>query len=201
MQRVYSLLFVSLSLLGCGHPIRDLATKVKQAGTELGPSGDSKATPSCAAQPTTRIELSANLHVEAATPAKWDSAAPELSSSLTVSSVAYAADGQVVQLRIVFVSQGPGAFDWHVLTTAATPHELGSGTITFDERGALESVDTVLELHLSSASGVVGAPIQLFFGSSLEQGGDGLQLTSTGEPSLLRSYAQDGHAPLSSCQV
>ncbi|HEX6243923.1 MAG TPA: hypothetical protein VFZ61_23570 [Polyangiales bacterium] len=178
------------SLVGCGHPIRDLVHEVK----DLVPDDEKEASaPTCPGQATTRIELIANLH--AGSPATtWDPSRPEATSSFVVSGAPFTSDGRAVDVRIFFASRGDDHWSWHVLANQRSAgQELGSGQLHFDGEGALIEANVTAPLRLPLPDGSLSAPISVGVGSAKSADQDGFGgVTSTDEPSRLDSYEQDG---------
>jgi len=178
------------TVVGCGRPIRELV----EAGKELIPEDKAKAAP-CPATPTTRIALIANLHAATPVVTKWDPARPEASSSFIVSGSPATADGHAVDLRLYFVKGAEHSWHWHALATnVGSPQaELGAGSLTFDEQGALRAMETSAALRLPHRDGSLSAPVELFLGTPSGPEADGFDgVTSTSEPSRLESYEQNG---------
>lgn len=194
LQRLSLVCVCMSSLVGCGSPIRDLTNVAK----ELIPD-KAKETPGCSAEATTRIALIANLYADAPLAASWDPARPEARSTFIVSGSPFTGDGHVVDLRLYFAKRDERTWQWHALATnAGSPHaELGTGTLTFDETGALESAVSSTTLRLPRLDGSLSAPVELWLGTPVGADADGFDgVTSTPEPSGLDSYEQDGRARL-----
>jgi hypothetical protein len=177
------------ALLGCGHPIRELANAAK----DLIPESDAKNT-GCVAAPTSRIELIANLDARSALGLSWDAERPDASAAFSLGSSAYAGDERAVELQIFFARTGEHAWEWHVL--AGEPAiERGNGELVFDADGGLLEERAALLLRLPRADGSLGAPIVLWFGTPKSEDADGFDgVTSTREPSQLTGYEQDRHS-------
>ena len=177
-------------LLSCGHPIRDLASAAK----DLIPDREEGETAGCAAQPTSRIELIANLDARSALAPSWDAERPDVSAAFSLGSSAYAGDERAVELQIFFARTGEHAWEWHVLAGEPAT-ERGNGALVFDAEGALLEERAALLLRLPRADGSLGAPIVLWFGTPKSEDADGFDgVTSTREPSQLTGYEQDGHS-------
>jgi hypothetical protein len=178
------------SLMGCGHPIRDLANAAK----DLIPEQDPKSASSCPARATTRIELIANLDANSQSAPDWTAERPAASSNFSLGSSALAADGQAVEIQIFFARRAEHSWDWHVL--AGEPAiERGNGTLTFDGDGALLAATTTMPLRLPRADGSLGTPVLLWLGTPKGDDADGLDgVSSAPEPSQLIGYEQDGRA-------
>jgi hypothetical protein len=177
------------SLLGCGHPIRELANGVK----DLIPD-DAKKAASEVVPATTRIALIANLYADAPLAPTWDATKPEASASFIVSGSPFTHEGQV-DMRLCFAKTGAHTWHWHALATrgAAGATELGIGALEFNEDGALASVTVSSALRLPQSDGSLSAPIVLFFGTPVGRDADGFDgVTATNETSALISYEQDG---------
>jgi hypothetical protein len=178
------------SLMGCGHPIRDLANAAK----DLIPEQDPKSAPSCPARATTRIALIANLDASSQSAPDWAPERPDGTSNFSLSSSAFAADGQAVEIEIFFARRAEQSWDWHVL--AGEPAmERGNGTLTFDGEGALLAAITTTPLRLPRADGSLGTPVVLWLGTPKDDDADGRDgVSSAPEPSQLIGYEQDGRA-------
>jgi hypothetical protein len=179
------------SLLGCGHPIRDLADGVK----ELIPD-DEKKTSEDTVAPTTRIALIANLYADAPLAPTWDASKPEASSSFIVSGSPFTREGHV-DLRLCFAKVDAHSWRWHAVASAvgAGSSELGRGLLVFTAEGALESASVEQALRLPLRDGSLSAPIDLFLGTPVGRAADGFDgVTASAETSRLVSYEQDGGA-------
>jgi hypothetical protein len=189
----------SLSLGGCGHPLRDIAEKAKKAGSQFNPNRGEEKVGDCAGTPTTHIELTGTLQT-ADVAVMFEASQPEANASLAIRGLAYGPEGKPVQLTIYFAALGQGSFGWHVLSTGTHERELGSGVLEFDAQGALLAADLTQELRLPGAGNTLGAPVELWFGSPLSEGGDGLDgMISSAEASEAAGFAQDGAPADSSC--
>ncbi len=186
-------------LMGCGHPIRDLANAAKDLIPDETPKGE----PSCSAQATTQIALIANLNADSPISAAWDATRPEATSNFSASSWPYLSDGTTVSLQLFFVRTGERTWDWHALVASpnASPAEQGDGALTFDEQGALRADETRMALRLTRAADAADVPLALAWGTPKSAEADGFDgVTSTHEPSRVYSYQQDGHARLDSAE-
>jgi hypothetical protein len=176
------------SLLGCGHPIRELANGVK----DLIPD-DAKKTPTDAVQPTTRIALIANLYADAPLAPGWDAQKPEASSTFIISGSPFTREGHV-DLRLCFAKTDARTWHWHALATrSGAAAELGNGVLVFDEEGALLSETVTSAMRLPHSDGSLSAPVELFVGTPFGHNADGFDgVTATDQTSALVSYEQDG---------
>jgi hypothetical protein len=178
------------SLVGCGHPIRDLADGVKSFIPD-----DAKKDATPTATPTTRIALIANLYGDAPLAPAWDAKKPEASASFIISGSPHTSDGHVVDLRLYFAKTDAHEWRWHALATnvGAAGNELGAGVLVFNDDGALESSAVSTALRLPRADGSLSAPVELFVGMPISADSDGFDgVTATSESSRLLSYEQDG---------
>jgi len=158
-----------------------------------------------AARATTVAHLHVNL--DARNPVKanaWDpttSTTAAATSNYNTSETVYDSLGGAHRVDVYFQNPGAnGTWNWHVLVDGAettggvggTPVEIATGTLAFDNRGALNAVTTAA----SSANFVDATPDQVIafdFGSQVSLGGTGLDgSTSLAQTDTISLATQDG---------
>jgi len=112
--------------------------------------------------------------------------------------------GQTHDLTVYFTRTGTG-WDWNVVAdggdlaggTAGTPTTVGSGSMTFDVNGALDTLTPAnAALSVNFAGAAPGQAIAMNFGTSIAAGGTGLDgITQHGSDSLTKAHSQNGYAP------
>lgn len=144
----------------------------------------------CAGRRTTRLAIAGNLDpdtLEIEAPFDVHAAAntAHFSSTFTIF------DGGVLDTLEVYFRRGARAWEYHALNREV---EVGSGSLVFDEEGALSHLERSQALLLP---GLEREPLGLFLGTPLDEGGTGRDgITSMPGPSTL-SYAEVDGAPTS----
>ncbi|HEX5656304.1 MAG TPA: flagellar hook protein FlgE [Polyangiales bacterium] len=173
-------------------------------GNILGTLGDLRVGPT--ALPATKssaINLGVNLDVRASVPAAaFDVNNLAGSTNTSTSLTTYDSLGNAHQITTYFTKTGTNTWDFHALAdgneieggTAGVPFEGASGTLTFNTDGALQT-----ELTNSSTwnfkGATAGQEISFDFGTSLDEGGTGLDGTTNFANAFTTNAAtQDGYA-------
>ncbi|HTE54161.1 MAG TPA: flagellar hook protein FlgE [Kofleriaceae bacterium] len=101
---------------------------------------------------TTAANLSLNLDATEPIAPAWDPADPEATSTFATSTTVYDSLGNGHKVDMYFRNGGAGAWDWHAMVDGAelngggagpgVPTEIGSGSLTFDTSGHLDTETT-----------------------------------------------------------
>jgi flagellar hook protein FlgE len=151
---------------------------------------------------TTTMNITANLDANATPPAlAWDAQNPAATSNFSTSLTAYDSLGNSHVVNVYFQNTGAGQWTYHALAngsevTGGTPgqnFEFGTGTITFNTSGALQSVTPTG--GAVTFNGASAQNIAVNLGTSIAAGGTGLNgTTQFGGTSDVTSQNQDGYA-------
>ncbi|HEX5660776.1 MAG TPA: flagellar basal body FlgE domain-containing protein [Polyangiales bacterium] len=167
----------------------DLAT-LRALGVELPPR--------LLAKPTARVVITANLDVRALMPVRaFDVQAPAQSSSASTSFVAYDSLSVAHPVTLYFVKTDDASWDWHATVRGAETVaggelvESASGTLEFNTDGALsiEYTNTSVFMFLDAAP----QELAFDFGTSITEGGNGLDRTTGFAQPFEASALQDGY--------
>jgi flagellar hook protein FlgE len=151
--------------------------------------------------PTSTASMTLNLDSSAPVPAAFDPTDPVATSSYATSMTVYDSLGKSHNVDVYFRNQGGGNWEFHAMVdggevtggTAGTPVEIGSGTMSFDASGKLQT-----QTATSSASFLNATPnqaIALSFGDDVASGGTGLKgTTQFAATSVVTARDIDGHA-------
>jgi len=155
------------------------------------------------AQPTSSIQITANLDASAQPPsAPWDPQAPELTSNFATSLRVYDSLGNAHDLAICFRTAASGLVSWYAVAeggdlnggTAGQNVVLGEGALLFDTNGALQSSVTVTPTSVDFVGATPGQAIDLVLGTSLAASGSGLDgVTQFASPFNFSALSQDGY--------
>ena len=150
----------------------------------------------CEARATRRLRIRANLAAHAAPMTlPWNAEQPLATSNLSIALWANDGAGMTAQFGLHFRKVSHERWDYHVTLTSDEPgHELGSGSLTFDEMGRLVRVRVDQRLLFPVASGATAQPIDLDFGDegpNRPASVDGV--TAFPAASFLIAAQQDGH--------
>ncbi len=164
-------------------------------------------TGSLPANPTTEIDLTANLDAqEAVMPPvpPFDPQDPGNTSNYATSITTYDSLGQAHTVDVYFRKTGANAWEFHVLADGdevtspapGAPGEnvvIGTGTLSFTDTGAL-NVETGLTAGVTF-SGAAAQSIELDFGDSIADGGTGIgQTTQFAADSTISAQSQNGYS-------
>lgn len=152
--------------------------------------------PSCAATPTTRISLRANL--AAADPVADDASVPP-TSVFKLPLQGNDAEGTLIDFELGLRKSSAETWDYQVLLAGDEPGpEVASGSLSFNPNGSLHSVVTTRQLRFPNHDGVLGEPIELDFGAATTAGGNGVDgVTSFAGGSFVA--AQQGNGAVLGC--
>lgn len=156
------------------------------------------------AQPTTELALAANVDASAEPlPVAFDPTQPTATSTTATSMVVYDSLGAPHSLDIYLNKVGDNQWEYRVLvsgdelnpTQPGTNVEVGSGSLQFNTDGALETVSTGQVISVDFQSATPGQLIEVDFGTSITDGGTGLEgMTQFSMPSGVSSQSQNGFA-------
>lgn len=151
---------------------------------------------------TTTMNITANLDANATPPAlPWDAQNPAATSNFSTSLTAYDSLGDSHVVNVYFQNTGAGQWTYHMLGngseiqggTAGQNFEFGTGTLTFNTAGALQSVTPTG--GAVTFNGAAAQNIAVNFGTPIASGGTGLNgTTGFGGASDVTSQSQNGYA-------
>ncbi len=173
-------------------------------GNILGTLGDLRVGPTALpATKTSEVHMGVNLDVRASVPANaWDVNIPATSTNFSSSLTAYDSLGNGHQITTYFTKTGTNTWDWHAVAdgaeieggTKGVPFEGASGSLTFNTDGALQT-ETTNASTWNFAGATAGQEIKFDFGTSLDDGGTGLDGTTNFANSFTTNAStQDGYA-------
>jgi flagellar hook protein FlgE len=180
-----------------------------QLSSQLGPI--TLQTAALAPKTTTNMTVTANLNANATPPATaWDPQNPATTSNFSTTMSVFDSLGNSHQVNVYFENTGPNQWNYHMVAngsdvqgnTAGQNDEFGTGTLTFDSTGALQSVTSTG--GSVTFNGATAQNINMNFGTPTSAGGTGLSgTTQFGTPSVVSSQSQDGYSSgsLSSVQI
>jgi flagellar hook protein FlgE len=151
------------------------------------------------ASATTRVQVAVNLDANALQLSAFQHEKPGQTSNFSVSIVIFDTQGNGHQLTIYFARLGQG-WQWHAMVdgrnidgaTAGVPLEGGHGALTFTKDGALAD-DTAEPTRWSFVGARPDQAVIFDFGTSIQEGGTGLERTSNfGAPHVSYELQQDG---------
>ena len=153
---------------------------------------------------TTEISITANLDSTEEVPADpFDINDPAGTSSASTSITVFDSLGAARTLDVYFRKSAVNTYEYFVVAngediaggTAGTFEQLGTGTLAFNENGALETA-TVADIVVDFAGGAAtGQTIALDFGTDITSGGTGLDgTTQFAAASAVSSQSQNGYA-------
>lgn len=178
--------------------------KINTTTTQPNPTGDgSEGSPG--------IYISANLNSTVSNNAAWDPTNASATSNFSTSIQVYDSQGDSHVMEVYFRKEADNQWSWHGLVdsgdifiddpanpgnlikgTEGVPFEGGSGTLTFTEGGALQTVSgTSATFNFQGTD----QEIALNFGDSIDDGATGLEgTTQFANPSVINTQTQDGFA-------
>jgi flagellar hook protein FlgE len=168
-------------------------------------------------KPTDSINVTANLNANATPPTNpWDPTNPSATSNFSTTINVYDSLGNAHALDVYFTNTGPNQWDYHVMAngsevsggTAGTAQEIGTGSLTFDSNGALQS-DSVSLPATVTFNGASAQTINMNLGTPITPSGSGAAgtgldgITQFGSSSAVSAQSQDGYGPgsLSGVQI
>jgi flagellar hook protein FlgE len=156
------------------------------------------------AQPTTEMSITANLDASVdPLPILFDVAQPEATSTTATSITVFDSLGAPHSLDVYMNKLGDNQWEYRVIaqgndlnpTQPDTNVEVGSGQLIFNSDGALEFRGESQQLSVDFASATPGQLIALDFGSTIGDGGTGLDgTTQFSMPSGVSSQNQNGYS-------
>jgi flagellar hook protein FlgE len=171
-----------------------------QLSSQLGPI--TLQTAALSPKMSTAMNITANLDSNATTPAvAWDPQKPAATSNFSTTLTVYDSLGNSHQTDVYFRKTGANTWDYHEIAnggevqggTAGQNSEFGSGTLTFNTSGALQS--TTSTGGSLTYNGAAAQTMSLKLGTSIASGGTGLDgTTQFGSPSVVSSQGQDGYS-------
>ncbi|HEX4474327.1 MAG TPA: flagellar hook protein FlgE [Polyangiaceae bacterium] len=162
--------------------------------------------PTTALQPhaSTSMTITANLDSSSVAPtAAFDPTNPGQTSNTSTSMTVYDSLGTAHSLNVYLTKTGDNQWDYHVLANGAEMNpattgnvEVGTGSLTFNTSGALDTVTTTTPISVSFAGAKANQAISLNVGTAITgAGGTGLDgITQFSSPSNVSSQSQDGYA-------
>ena len=156
------------------------------------------------ARATTAMNITANIDSSAAViTAAWDPQDPANTANFSTTMSVYDSLGNAHTADVYFRKTADNAWDYHVLVPGADLNppvagnsEIGSGALTFTTNGALnaETVTTAVTATFGGGA-TAGQAITLDFGTSIAEGGTGLDgTTQFAGASNVSAQKQDGYA-------
>lgn len=155
------------------------------------------------AHATTQLDISANLDSSEQVPAlPWDVLNANSTANYSTSIQVFDSLGAAHDLTVYFAKTTDNQWDYHVVANGSElaspnpdPVEVGSGSLTFTSDGALDSVSQTSPITVDFAQATPSQTIDLKFGSSISDGGSGLDgTTQFSMPSGVSNSSQDGYA-------
>lgn len=176
-----------------------------ERGNVLGTVSDLRIGPT--ALPATRtanVKLGVNLSANNDPPPAWDISTPSTTSNFSSTMTVYDSIGNGHQVTTYFRKSEADPKEWNYYSVAdggeivngtkGTPSLGASGSLKFDDKGALES-ETVVGSSWDFIGATPGQQIGFDFGTSTAEGGTGLDgTTNFASPSTTNSSTQDGYA-------
>ncbi|MEO8875811.1 MAG: flagellar hook protein FlgE [Polyangiaceae bacterium] len=153
-------------------------------------------------KPTTAMNITANLDSTTTTPAAaFDPQNPAATSNFSTSMQVYDSLGTAHSVDVYFRNDGAGNWETHAIAsgkdvaggTPGTNTEIGTGTLSFNSSGALNSV--AMSPAAVTFNGAAAQNVSFNFGTSIAAGGTGLTgATQFGSASNVSAQSQDGYA-------
>jgi flagellar hook protein FlgE len=151
---------------------------------------------------TTTMNITANINANATPPTtSWDPQNPTTTSNFATTLSTYDSLGNAHQVNVYFENTGSNAWTYHEVAnggevqggTAGQNDEFGSGTMTFNPNGSLQSVTPTG--GSVTFNGAQAQTLALNVGTPIASGGTGLDgVTQFGSPSVVSSQGQDGYS-------
>jgi flagellar hook protein FlgE len=154
------------------------------------------------AQPTTEMQITANLDASAPTePLPFDLNNPSQTSTAATSMQVFDSLGAPHNLDIYFNKMGDNQWEYHVIAPGDDLNppqpgvnvEVGQGAFIFNTDGALETAAINAPITVDFLSATPGQTIDINFGTAISNGGTGLDgTTQFSMPSGVSSQSQNG---------
>jgi len=152
---------------------------------------------------TAGVRLGVNVDANSTVPANaFDPTNPAATSNFPSSVTVYDSLGNGHQITTYFNKTGTNDWEWHAVVdgaeitggTPGVPFEGASGTLAFSTDGALQT-ETTVQSTWDFVGATAGQQIAFDFGSSIDDGGTGLDgTTNFASPSTTNAATQDGYA-------
>jgi flagellar hook protein FlgE len=172
----------------------------------LGTLGDIQLSTSLSApRSTTDLTLSVNLDSGVLPPGPFDPADPSATSNFSTPVTLYDSLGNGHAVSVYYTNTGPGTWDWNAAVAQADTTDplaspgdqvvvQGSGTLTFDTDGNLQSTSGSPATFNFSGGGTAGQSVAIGFGPTGVTT-TGLRTTQFADDSATTAFTQDGFAP------
>jgi len=150
---------------------------------------------------TQTAAMTLNLDSSSVPPAAFDPLNPNTTSNYATSETVFDSLGTAHHVEVFFRAQGAGAWEFHSMVdggelaggTAGTLTEIGTGTLTFNTAGALQTQATTSTADFLNAT--PGQVIAFTFGDDIASGGTGFAgTTQFSAPSSVNGLDIDGRS-------
>lgn len=154
------------------------------------------------AKPSSKVNLQMNLDIRAVAGAKeFDAAKPDSTSDYTNGFTVYDSAGNAHLVTTYFNKTDEGVWEWHAMvngdeTTSGKKGEMvecAKGTLKFTTDGRLQEQKITKNEFNFNKGALSNQKIDFSFGTSIKEGGNGLQTTQYGTNSDLYKHMQDGY--------
>ena len=155
------------------------------------------------ARATETATVTANIDAAAAVPTlAFDPLDPANTSNFSTTMTVFDSLGTGHTMDVYFAKTADLTWDYHVMVPGADlappvagSSEIGGGTLTFTDSGALDTVTVGTAASVTFAGGAAATNIDLSFGTAIADGGTGLDgTTQFAGPSNVSAQKQDGYA-------
>ena len=153
------------------------------------------------AKRTSKVNLSMNLDIRAEKTMEFDPEKPDRTSNYSNGFTVYDSAGNAHLVTMYFNKVDDGVWEWHAMVKGEEIQggkkgslvESGKGTLKFGTDGRLEEQKITKNEFNFNKGALPGQKIEMLFGKSIKEGGDGLQTTQYGTNSDLYKHLQDGY--------
>lgn len=153
------------------------------------------------AKRTSKVNLSMNLDIRAEKTMEFNPEQPDRTSNYSNGFTVYDSAGNAHLVTVYFNKVEDGQWAWHAMVKGEeiTGGEKGkliecaSGSLKFSTDGRLQQQQITKNEWNFNKGALPGQKIELLFGKSIAEGGDGLQTTQYGSNSDLYKHLQDGY--------
>ncbi len=154
------------------------------------------------AKRTAKVDLSMNLDIRSDISPEFDIEKPDRTSQYSNGFTVYDSAGNAHLITMYFNKVGDGTWQWRATANGAEVEggekgklvETASGTLKFSTDGRLMEQEVSKNEFNFNKGALPGQQIEFFFGTSITEGGNGLQTTQYGTSSDLYKHHQDGFA-------
>lgn len=178
---------------------------INSSGSRDGSLGDiDLSSPSSSPKATTKVTLSLNLNSDESVPSAFSTSDPDGTSNFSSAITVYDSLGNGHLTTVYFRKDSENTWEWHALVdggeltggTSGTLQEVASGTLTFNEYGALDTETTTSSDFDFAGGAAQNQSITFEFGTSITtDGGTGLDgTTQFAAPSATNFQNQDGYS-------